>query len=76
MQHANTKLKQDVTNIILNKFNKGVGVGTSIVLILVKCFNVSLHKEIITAELLFKERENCYQTNFHEIYYYLEILKY
>ena len=30
MSHTNDKLKQDTTNVALDRFNKGVGIGTGI----------------------------------------------
>ena len=39
----------------LDRFNKEVGTGADIILILVNFLNANLHKEIIAIESLFKE---------------------
>ena len=55
IQYANNKLKQDMTNITLDRFNKEVGIGMSIIFILVNFLDIDLCKEITAAESLLKE---------------------
>ena len=56
MQWTNIKLKYDITNAAFDRFIKGVGIGTGIILILVNFLNTNLYKELIAAESLFKEK--------------------
>ena len=53
---ANDNLKWDIINITLDGFNKRIGADAGIILVSVKFLNTNLHKEIIAAESLLKEK--------------------
>ena len=45
-----------MTSVTSDRFNKGVGVGTHVFLVLVNFLNADLREEIIAIESLFKEK--------------------